>query len=409
MSNIYDYMETMRKIQEIVTPLQPLLEQTRQIRQYGMDEINIANSLGFPQTTKLLHQGAFNDLNAINIYNKGILVALQAPILTKEMQALQKGILGNQSLAVNEYVQQVKTNWESIMGLTDIVQRSFSAQNIAMLKLIPDYQKYDLPYGAKTVIRNLSINAAMKMAQTDDILFDTDDRSFYHEDNPEVKVTAKEITVMDSSIELFADITLTELIQFESQLYENPIFAIEHPVGKRIYEIIRNWSDFIDFDCTAYYHARSLKGNPYLEQEMMKAPMNVSAHGRYNEIGKSCYYFTDQKEGALNEIRKHSGGTKPTIQVAVIKPVKSIRMIDLSQKVLSKKNNFIDHIRFAVDTGKGAVIKEYLLPNFVAYCCKKVGIEGIKYYGNGYNCYVTWRDDYFEFVEHEIVEPQVGK
>ncbi len=28
----------------------------------------------------------------------------------------------------------------------------------------------------------------------------------------------------------------------------------------------------------------------------------------------------------------------------------------------------------------------------------------IKYRGDGYNCYVTWKDDYFQFEKNEIVE-----
>lgn len=59
----------------------------------------------------------------------------------------------------------------------------------------------------------------------------------------------------------------------------------------------------------------------------------------------------------------------------------------------------MEHLRFSVDNDEGIIIKEYLLPNFVASCCKKIGIEGIRYKSTGYNCIVLWKDDYFEFVE----------
>lgn len=60
--------------------------------------------------------------------------------------------------------------------------------------------------------------------------------------------------------------------------------------------------------CEVYYHARSMKDSPFLEHEMLKTPISVSnSHGRYNDIGISCYYFTDQKDGAINEVRKHIG------------------------------------------------------------------------------------------------------
>lgn len=142
---------------------------------------------------------------------------------------------------------------------------------------------------------------------------------------------------------------------------------------------------------------------PYLEQEMLKAPVMISSHGRYNEIGRSCYYFADTKEGALTEVYKHCGSKKPSVQIPKLKKCKEARLIDLSQNV-SKNNRFIDHLRFKVDNTPGKIVKEYLLPNFVAGCCKKVGIDGIKYQGDGYNCYVTWKDDYFSFEGNDIVE-----
>lgn len=35
----------------------------------------------------------------------------------------------------------------------------------------------------------------------------------------------------------------------------------------------------------------------------------------------------------------------------------------------------------------------------MASCCKRIGIDGIKYRSTGYDCCVLWKDDYFEFVD----------
>lgn len=131
---------------------------------------------------------------------------------------------------------------------------------------------------------------------------------------------------------------------------------------------------------------------------MLKAPLNVSSHGRYNPIGKSCYYICETKEGAVAEIRKHSGGTKPDIQVVGLRAIKPAKIIDLSGEIKGT-NRFIEHLRYTVDNEDGKIIKEYLLPNFVASCCKRIGIDGIKYRSTGYNCYVLWADDYFVFAD----------
>ena len=137
---------------------------------------------------------------------------------------------------------------------------------------------------------------------------------------------------------------------------------------------------------------------------MLKAPPYISSHGRFNEVGSSCYFFADKIEGAINEIKKHCGSKTHAIEVAEIKPKRTIKMIDLSEAELSKRNNFIEYIRLAASDSGDKIMKEYLLPNFVAACCREVGIEGIKYYSSGYNCYVTWQDDYFSFVDFDVVD-----
>lgn len=352
----------------------------------------------------------------IGMRNSGINAVLNLAIKTPELLKLQEqitacGPMADGLSAIGSFVSNLSSTWQSSMGMTDMAARSMEAQNIAFLRLTRNYRDMKLPRGGKTVVKALSKTAAERLTQTDQILFDPGEGRFYHKDTPERKVTANEITVAESSMDLLAGITLDELISFESQLFEDSFFALDHPVGKKIFEIIRNWTEFMDFDCDTYYHARMLRkgGKPFLDQEMMKAPVNISAHGRYNAIGKSCYYITDSLEGALSEIRKHSGGTKPTIQVVAIRPVKSIKLIDLSEEI-SGRNNFIEHLRYTVDNEEGKIIKEYLLPNFVASCCKKLGIDGIKYLSTGYCCYVMWKDDYFEFIEgsRRIVEPGIA-
>ena len=92
------------------------------------------------------------------------------------------------------------------------------------------------------------------------------------------------------------------------------------------------------------------------------------------------------------------GGTKPRVQVIGLKAIKPVKLLDLSGEV-KKTNRFIEHLRFAVETEAGKTVREYLLPNYVASCCKEIGIDGIRYRSTGYNCCVLWKDDYFEYVE----------
>lgn len=298
-----------------------------------------------------------------------------------------------------KYINGIAEQWNYSLGLDNIKDRSIGAQNIAGIRIFPEYSNFKMPWGFKTVLKSLTKSAALALTKTDDIFFDPKGRNFYHKDFPEKKLSSDQITVVQSSMELFADISLDDLLSFESNLNEDLTFAIEHPVGKKIFNVIRNWNSFINFDSKTYYHARKLDGNtPYLDQEMLKAPCNVSAHGRYNQIGKSCYYVAETKEGAILEVKKHCGSSNPKIQVVGLKPKKDAKLIDLSGEIKGI-NKFMEHLRFSVDNSEGKIIKQYLLPNYVASCCKHIGIEGIKYKSGKYNCIVLWSDDYFDFIE----------
>ena len=100
------------------------------------------------------------------------------------------------------------------------------------------------------------------------------------------------------------------------------------------------------------------------------------------------------------EVSKHT--KEPRVQIAKLRPTRPIRMIDLSQD-LKTKNKFLDYCRFGATNTNLHIQREYLLPCFVADCCRESGIEGIKYYGSKeYKNYVSWDDSYFAFEGSEV-------
>ena len=308
------------------------------------------------------------------------------------------------SFVLDEYVDNFNNSWlENIRNNAKHINTGIEAQNLAMLRLLPNYEKMDLPYGSKKILKSLTKPAAIELTKTDGFLFDPKEGEFYHKDSPKIRATADQITIAESSLDLLGGITLQELLEFENQLFDDEYFASEHKVGKKIFNIIKQWDKFVNLEDIKYFHARVLEDDmPYLEYQMLKAPTNVSSHGRYNKIGKSCYYFCESKEDAINEIKKHCGGKKVKIQIAGLVCTKNPRILDLSGEP-KKSNTFVEHLRYSVDFEKenGKIIRQYLLPNFVAACCRKLKIEGIKYKSGSYNCYVLWDDGYFDFA-HEL-------
>ena len=340
----------------------------------------------------------------MNLFKSNVLAAIESATITPELQAFRSQLESNvQAIgltAISDYIGGLASQWDNALALSDVLDRSIAAQNLAVVRMLPNYNDLVLPRGSKKVLKSLTKTTAKKLMESDKIQFDPKGKNFYHKETPDVKFSADQITVVESSLELFEEFSLDSLLSFESKLEQNYAFASRHPVGVRIFEMLENWNHFVSFENITYYHARPLDEHqrPYHDFEMMRAPMNVSAHGRYNEVGRSCYYIAEDKEGALKEIYKHSGGTKPRVQVIGLKAVKPVKLLDLSGEA-KKTNRFIEHMRFTVENEVGKTVLEYLLPNYVASCCKEIGIDGIRYKSSGYNCCVLWKDDYFEYVE----------
>ena len=400
-------------------PLTQVLQDTNLIEQ---------NNLGIAATTAPLSSvaqtlvpdsvlssmaGALNVLTAaiqpyrdMNPFNSDVLAVFETASITPELQEFRAQYeisvqaMGSGITAISDYIDELTTQWNNAFALNDVLERSIAAQNFAVVRILPNYNDLDLPRGGKRILKSLTKTTAKKLMQSEKIQFDPKEKVFYYKDSPDNKLSADQITVVASSLELFEEFSLDELLSFESKLEQNFAFALHHPVGIRIYEMLKNWNYFVSFEDITYYHARTLGEHqrPYHDSEMMKAPTNVSAHGRYNEVGRSCYYIAEGKEGALKEIYKHSGGTKPRVQVIGLKAVKPVELLDLSGEI-KKTNRFIEHLRFTVENEAGRTVHEYLLPNYVASCCKEIGIDGIRYRSTGYNCCVLWKDDYFEYVE----------
>ncbi len=85
------------------------------------------------------------------------------------------------------------------------------------------------------------------------------------------------------------------------------------------------------------------------------------------------------------------------IQVAELKTMNSVQLVDISAE--KRGNHFLKHCRMPYNGGINHLRSEYLIPSFVAQCCKKCDYDGIKFFGTKvYSNYVTWEDKHFIIV-----------
>lgn len=298
----------------------------------------------------------------------------------------------------------IQNNFEGLQAFADSLKSThIEAANIAIIRMAPIFEGVSFPRGIISAVNGLHIDAARRLLNSDAVSFDVEDRCFYVEASPDDRATVSETNILCSSLQLLSDIDEADLISFLTQLEKYPAFASEHETGKRIREIVAGWEQYLDFDHEYFFHARALKEGacPYTEVELRQAPTGYTGHGRYNYVGQSHYYFSDEEKGAILEVTKHTKGTR--VQIAKLHPNRSIRMIDLSGEITTQ-NKFLEYCRFNPSPEQYPNIKrEYLLPCYVAGCCEMHGIEGIKYYGSKeYTNYVSWNDGYFDIVSSRI-------
>lgn len=173
----------------------------------------------------------------INPFNSDVLAAFEVATITPELREFRKQFEGNvQAMgsglsAISDYIGGLTSQWDNALALNDVLERSIAAQNFAVVRMLPNYDDLELPRGSKKILKSLTKTTAKKLMQSDKIQFDPKERDFYHKDSPDIKLSADQITVVESSLELFEEISLDSLISFESKLEQNYAFASQHPVG----------------------------------------------------------------------------------------------------------------------------------------------------------------------------------
>lgn len=283
-----------------------------------------------------------------------------------------------------------------------------------------------VPRGTKTFVRELSKASLGRLSVSEDVSADIRGKRLLAtgsvtdaetdsgtcncvgDDSGVVSANVRSFNVLTSSLSFLEGLTEVDMMKLQQLCSDEPAFARDCKAGRVIWETVRDWRDVISFDRPVYYHARLKPAGtaPYLKDDMVKAPRLFVKAGRFNGPQKAYYYFADTERGAMQEIGKHGSGDEA--QVAEIEGRRDVRLIDLSG-VGRGTNYFLKYLRFPFTNTDQVIPPEYLVPNFVAQCCRHADIDGIKYYGSKtYSNYVVWDDGLFRIVSMRVVPIEQG-
>lgn len=282
------------------------------------------------------------------------------------------------------------------------------APDISFIKTSPLIQIFgdeiEYPRGLKSSLNVLNKTTAADVATNVSLKYDVKENLFVslkgEVDSKGLNVVCAGRDVLNTvGDELFTD---NELVDFISYLSNTPMMGPESVTGKKIQKLIKELfertSHTISFDESVYFHCRAHNQDEmhFTYDKMLKAPSGLPWAGRYNNVGQSHYYFSNTREGAETEVRGHITKDK-VLQTIRLIPKKSIVMLDLSE-TLARGKTFLKYLRYKVSDVNDKMPREYLIPCFVANCCKGIGFEGIKYHGSKkYSNYVVWDDGYFKY------------
>lgn len=208
--------------------------------------------------------------------------------------------------------------------------------------------------------------------------------AIYNKDNEELeyvlenKETTDTIPVHDvhSAVgltDIIKALTIENVFDFYNHLVKYPMLGLEHPVGKIIFDELKNVKLYT-YENIILHRVRARDKNertlPYSESEMFNAPYGLAGHGRFNVIGQGELYLCSSSDVALKEIATEDKNILyDLVKWELVNPVE---LLDLSRyssplvqyssyKKMSDNNN------------------EYLIPNFLSQCIKFHEITGISY------------------------------
>ncbi|MDE3841054.1 hypothetical protein C0966_17470 (plasmid) [Bacillus methanolicus] len=240
---------------------------------------------------------------------------------------------------------------------------------------------YDIPEDIKSeVYSNIYCSNCHTPLESDQPYVTTDEVDAWYQDTIELVVTTFEITESKGE-------------EFINYLLQNPMLGLNHPVGKKIFNKIKEKK--LPGITTLKSGERYLRGRkrnnieriaPFISDELWNPPQGFPVQGRYNPPGISSLYLASNMNVVIKEVPLGDNESIDIAEFLLLEDLKVWDVRDLDIEIFSSIPSF----------NKGLLLRyEYIFPNFIAQCVMANKFNGIVYNStrsDGFNlCLINFR------------------
>lgn len=172
-------------------------------------------------------------------------------------------------------------------------------------------------------------------------------------------------------------ISMEQIDDFIQHCFDNPMLAYKHDLAESIFEVLNkvlekkeNLSVQIG-ESLFRGRCRAKDSTKFEISSLGMPPKGLASHGRYNLVGTSVLYVTDDKMGIPYEIEPKKN---EVVDVAEYQVQQELILFDIDT-IFKDFSAFINR-----ENDESTLVKRnYLFTNFIASACNEVGFDGVYY------------------------------
>lgn len=217
---------------------------------------------------------------------------------------------------------------------------------------------------------------------------------------------------IEDKVDLLADqLTMEELIKLKNDYIENKLYISQNHIFKKLEQAIESlYTENIYYLLargrtifrTRTFDINSLNGDLPPYKELWEPPYGSSMHGRYNDIGASVLYCSNNLDVLKEEVPLPQGKEYIYAKFIINKSLKMFPIDFVFKNGEDQQSDFNGLIAHPLSDDSKQFRVEYITSNIVAAICLKVGYNGIAYKST--KCYDSVNYAFLKFEKNKDIK-----